>query len=86
MLETASYGSMGSLTIICSAQAANPDFLYAALDTTACAVFFKENRMKRAEAASLTGNRVWKPLDHRGNTLYDEDVAPALQLPTHPSG
>jgi hypothetical protein len=56
MLETASYGSMGSLTIICSAQAANPDFLYAALDTTACAVFFKENRMKRAEAASLTGN------------------------------
>ena len=74
------------MTIICSAQAANPDFLYAALDTTACAVFFKENRMKRAEAASLTGKRVWKPLDHRGNTLYDEDVAPALQLPTHPSG
>ena len=27
-----------------------------------------------------------KALDHRGNTLYDEDVAPALQLPTHPSG
>jgi hypothetical protein len=46
MLETASYGSPGSLTIICIA----------------------------------------KPLDHRGNTLYDEDVAPALQLPTHPSG
>jgi hypothetical protein len=27
-----------------------------------------------------------KLLDHTGNTLYDEDVAPALQLPTLPSG
>jgi len=36
---------------------AGPDFLYAALDTTARAVFFKENRMKRPEATSLTGNQ-----------------------------
>src|SRR5580658_4745194 len=43
MLETASYGSPGSLTIICSA-------------------------------------KPWKPLDHRGNTLYDEDVAPAIAV------
>ena len=56
ILETASYGSLRSLTIICSARGAYPDFLYSALDTTACAVFFKENRMKRAEAASFTGN------------------------------
>jgi hypothetical protein len=34
----------------------DPDFLYAAPDTTACAVFFKENRMKCAEAASCAGN------------------------------
>jgi hypothetical protein len=33
-----------------------PDFLYAALDTIACAVFFEENRMKCAEATSCTGN------------------------------
>ena len=32
------------------------DFRYAALDTTACAAFVKESRMKRAEAASCTGN------------------------------
>jgi hypothetical protein len=42
MLETASYGSPGSLTIICDAQAADPDFLYAALDMTACAVFLRK--------------------------------------------
>jgi hypothetical protein len=34
----------------------DPDFLYAALDMTACAVFFKENRMKCVEATSCTGN------------------------------
>jgi len=34
----------------------HPDFLHAALDTTACAAFFKESRMKCAEAASCTGN------------------------------
>ena len=32
------------------------DFLYAALDTTACAAFVKESRMKCAEVASCTGN------------------------------
>jgi hypothetical protein len=31
----------------------NPDFLYAALDTTACAAFFKESRMKCANATKL---------------------------------
>jgi hypothetical protein len=30
----------------------DPYFLYAALDRTACAVFFKENRMECAEATS----------------------------------
>jgi hypothetical protein len=30
-----------------------PDFLYAALDTTAYAAFFKESRMKRAGAINL---------------------------------
>ena len=39
-----------------SATRVDPDFLYAALDTTACAAFFKESRMKCAEAASCTGN------------------------------
>jgi hypothetical protein len=34
----------------------DPDFLYAELDTTAYALFFKENRMKWAEATSYTGN------------------------------
>jgi hypothetical protein len=32
------------------------DFRYAALDTTACAAFIKESRMKCAEAANCTGN------------------------------
>ncbi len=30
-----------------------PDFLYAALDTTACAAFIKESRMKFANANQL---------------------------------
>jgi hypothetical protein len=30
-----------------------PDFLYAALDTTACAAFIKESRMKFANANRL---------------------------------
>ncbi len=30
-----------------------PDFLYAALDTTACAAFIKESRMKFAKANQL---------------------------------
>jgi hypothetical protein len=30
-----------------------PDFLYAALDMTACAPFFKERRMKFAEPTKL---------------------------------
>jgi hypothetical protein len=33
-----------------------PDFLYAALDTTACAAFIKESRMRFAEVTSCTGN------------------------------
>jgi hypothetical protein len=32
---------------------ANPSFLYAALDTTACAAFLKESRIKCAEATKL---------------------------------
>jgi hypothetical protein len=36
-----------------------PDFLYAALDTTACAAFITETRMKCAEATSWTGNPGW---------------------------
>ncbi len=32
---------------------ANPNFLYSALDTTACAAFIKESRMKCAEATKL---------------------------------
>src|ERR1700691_4316248 len=32
------------------------NFLYAALDATACAAFIKESRMKAAGAASRTGN------------------------------
>jgi hypothetical protein len=32
-----------------------PDFLYAALDTTACAAFIKESRMKFAYANQLRG-------------------------------
>jgi len=31
----------------------NPDFLYAALDAIACAAFFKESRMKCANATKL---------------------------------
>jgi len=34
----------------------DPDFLYAALDTTACAAFIKESRMRFAEVTSCTGN------------------------------
>ena len=33
-----------------------PDFLYAALDTTACAAFIKESRMKFANANQLHRN------------------------------
>jgi hypothetical protein len=32
------------------------------------------------------GSNSAKPLDPRGNTLYDEDVTGPLQLPTTPSG
>jgi hypothetical protein len=32
---------------------ADPDFLYAALDTTACAAFIKESRMNFADANNL---------------------------------
>jgi alkylation response protein AidB-like acyl-CoA dehydrogenase len=39
-----------------SATYEGPDFLYAAPDTSACAAFFTESRMKCAEAASCTGN------------------------------
>ena len=35
---------------------ANPNFLYSALATTACAAFIKESREKCAEATSCTGN------------------------------
>ncbi len=35
---------------------ADPDFLYAAPDTTACAAFIKESRMNFANATSSTGN------------------------------
>ncbi len=34
----------------------DPDFLYDALDRTACAAFFKESRMKRPEVTICTGN------------------------------
>jgi hypothetical protein len=34
-----------------------PNFLYAALDETACAPFFKERRMKFAKPLSIIGNR-----------------------------
>ena len=34
----------------------DPDFLYAAPDTTACAAFGKESRMRFADATKLTGN------------------------------
>jgi hypothetical protein len=34
----------------------DPDFLYAALDTTAYAAFSKESRMKCAGVTSFTGN------------------------------
>jgi hypothetical protein len=34
----------------------DPDFLYAALDTTACAAFIKESRMNFAEANNSKGN------------------------------
>ena len=36
---------------------AYPDFLLAALDKAACAVFCKENRMKIATPPTSTGNR-----------------------------
>jgi hypothetical protein len=35
---------------------ANPDFLFAALERAACAVFCKENRMEFATSPTLTGN------------------------------
>ena len=35
---------------------ANPNFLYSALDTTACAAFIEESRMKCAEANKLHRN------------------------------
>jgi hypothetical protein len=35
---------------------ANPDFLFAALERAACAVFCKENRMKIATPPTSTGN------------------------------
>jgi hypothetical protein len=35
---------------------ADPDFLYASLNTTAYAALFKESRMKCAGAANFTGN------------------------------
>ena len=56
---------------------ADPDFLYSALDTNACAVFFKENRMKCAEATSCTGNR--------GSPLERFAVNIAQNLPLQPS-
>jgi hypothetical protein len=34
-------------------KALDPDFLYAALDTTACAAFIKESRMNFANASQL---------------------------------
>jgi len=33
-----------------------PDFLYAALENAACAVFFEENRMEYATSLTSTGN------------------------------
>jgi hydroxymethylpyrimidine/phosphomethylpyrimidine kinase len=38
------------------AKSPDPDFLYAALDATACAAFIKESRMNFAEANNSTGN------------------------------
>ncbi len=46
----------------------DPDFLYAALDTTAYAAFFKESRMKCAAATKLhrkSGGSPRKPLISR---------------------
>jgi hypothetical protein len=41
----------------------DPDFLYAALETTACAAFFKESRMKCAGATKLRRKIRGKPFE-----------------------
>jgi hypothetical protein len=47
----------------------DPDFLYAALDTTACAAFIKESRMKFASATKLRRKSGGSP--HQ--SFYNED-------------
>jgi hypothetical protein len=41
----------------------DPDFLYAASDTTACVAFFKESRMKLANATELNRKSGAQPLE-----------------------
>src|SRR5271170_2449743 len=54
---------------------AYPDFLFAALERAACAVFCKENRMEFATSPTLTGNPGQpRDLQFRGpflGTLFD---------------
>ena len=61
----------------------NPDFLYAALDATACAAFFKESRMKCANVPSCTGNPgPWRlsPLFHEDGQIQFFPAPPAESL------
>jgi hypothetical protein len=46
-------GATSSESHICQKQADTPNFLYAALERTACAPFFKERRMKFREPKNL---------------------------------
>ena len=53
-LQDQQFAGALTLSIICIG--ADPDFLYAAQDTTACAAFIKESRMNLDKANKLPGN------------------------------
>jgi hypothetical protein len=50
-------GWRGGIPHLAKNERDTPNFLHAALDTTACAPFFKERRMKFTEPRTFTGNR-----------------------------